>query len=89
MIAGLDGLRFQHWQTELRPDGVFVLSFDKAGTPVNTFSQDVLIELDTLLERLALDPPKGLVLRSAKASGFIAGGGFAIFSSFYFAHEVR
>ncbi len=82
MIAGLDGLRFQHWQTELRPDGVLVLSFDKAGTPVNTFSQDVLIELDTLLERLALDPPKGLVLRSAKSTGFIAGADIKEFASF-------
>lgn len=82
MIAGLDGLRFQHWQTEQRPDGVLVLSFDRAGTPVNTFSQDVLIELDALLERLALDPPKGLVLRSAKASGFIAGADIKEFQSF-------
>jgi 3-hydroxyacyl-CoA dehydrogenase/enoyl-CoA hydratase/3-hydroxybutyryl-CoA epimerase len=82
MIAGLDGLRFQHWQTEQRPDGVLVLSFDKAGSPVNTFSQDVLIELDALLERLALDPPKGLVLRSAKASGFIAGADIKEFQSF-------
>ncbi|HEY0662738.1 MAG TPA: 3-hydroxyacyl-CoA dehydrogenase NAD-binding domain-containing protein [Lysobacter sp.] len=73
MIAGLDGLRFEHWQLEQRPDGILVLSFDRAGHSVNTFSQDVLIELDGLLERLALDPPKGLVLRSAKASGFIAG----------------
>ncbi len=82
MIAGLDGLRFQHWQTELRPDGVLVLSFDKAGTPVNTFSQDVLIELDALLERLALDPPKALVLRSAKTSGFIAGADIKEFQTF-------
>lgn len=82
MMAGLDGLRFQHWQTELRPDGVLLLSFDKAGTPVNTFSQDVLIELDTLIERLALDPPKGVVLRSAKSSGFIAGADIKEFQAF-------
>lgn len=73
MIAGLDGLRFEHWQVEQREDGVLVLSFDRAGSAVNTFSQAVLIELDGLLERLALDPPKGLVLRSAKATSFAAG----------------
>ena len=73
MIAGLDGLRLQHWKLEQRDDGVVVLSFDRAGTSVNTFAQEVLIELDGLLERLALDPPKGMVLRSAKTSGFIAG----------------
>ena len=82
MIAGLDGLRFSHWQVELRPDGVLVLSFDRAGESVNTFAQDVLLELDGLLERLALDPPKGLVLRSAKDKGFIAGADIREFAEF-------
>ena len=82
MIAGLDGLRFSHWQVDLRPDGVLVLSFDRAGESVNTFAQDVLLELDSLLERLALDPPKGVVLRSAKAKGFIAGADIREFAEF-------
>ncbi|HRO27275.1 MAG TPA: enoyl-CoA hydratase-related protein, partial [Luteimonas sp.] len=82
MIAGLDGLRFSHWQVEQRPDGVLVLSFDRAGESVNSFSQDVLLELDGLLERLALDPPKGLVLRSAKDKGFIAGADIREFAEF-------
>ena len=82
MIAGLDGLRFQHWQTSLREDGVFVLAFDRAGTSVNTFAQDVLIELDSLLERLAMDPPKAVVVASAKASGFIAGADIKEFQTF-------
>ncbi|KWS02207.1 Enoyl-CoA hydratase [Lysobacter capsici AZ78] len=59
-----------------------MLSFDREGSPVNTFAQDVLIELDGLLERLALDPPKGLVLRSAKNSGFIAGADIKEFQTF-------
>ncbi|ALN86698.1 enoyl-CoA hydratase/isomerase family protein [Lysobacter capsici] len=59
-----------------------MLSFDREGSPVNTFAQDVLIELDGLLERLALDPPKGLVLRSAKSSGFIAGADIKEFQTF-------
>ncbi|WP_149194961.1 3-hydroxyacyl-CoA dehydrogenase NAD-binding domain-containing protein [Luteimonas suaedae] len=82
MIAGLDGLRFSHWQAELREDGVLVLSFDRAGESVNTFAQDVLIELDSLLERLALDPPQAVVLRSAKAKGFIAGADIREFREF-------
>jgi 3-hydroxyacyl-CoA dehydrogenase/enoyl-CoA hydratase/3-hydroxybutyryl-CoA epimerase len=82
MIAGLDGLRLQHWKLEQRDDGVVVLSFDRAGTSVNTFAQEVLIELDGLLERLALDPPKGMVLRSAKTSGFIAGADIREFAEF-------
>ena len=82
MTAGMDGLRFQHWTTEVRDDGVLVLSFDRAGSAVNTFGQDVLLELDALLERVALDPPKALVLRSAKASGFIAGADIKEFQTF-------
>ncbi|QNP41008.1 3-hydroxyacyl-CoA dehydrogenase NAD-binding domain-containing protein [Lysobacter solisilvae (ex Woo and Kim 2022)] len=82
MIAGLDGLRLQHWKLEQRDDGVVVLSFDRAGTSVNTFAQEVLIELDGLLERLVLDPPKGLVIRSAKTSGFIAGADIREFAEF-------
>jgi 3-hydroxyacyl-CoA dehydrogenase/enoyl-CoA hydratase/3-hydroxybutyryl-CoA epimerase len=82
MIAGLDGLRFSHWQAEQRDDGIVVLTFDRANESVNTFSQDVLIELDALIERLALDPPKGLVLRSGKAKGFIAGADIREFQEF-------
>ena len=82
MIAGLDGLRFSHWQAEQRADGVVLLSFDRRGESVNTFAQEVLIELDTLLERLALDPPKALVLRSGKDKGFIAGADIREFAEF-------
>ncbi|MGY0560771.1 3-hydroxyacyl-CoA dehydrogenase NAD-binding domain-containing protein [Luteimonas sp. A277] len=82
MIAGLDGLRFSHWKAEQREDAVLVLSLDREGESVNTFSQDVLLELDSLLERLALDPPKALVLRSAKAKGFIAGADIREFRQF-------
>lgn len=82
MLAGLDGLRFQNWRLEPVADGIVVLSFDRAGQGVNTFAQDVLLELDALLERLALDPPKGLVLRSAKPAGFIAGADIKEFQGF-------
>ena len=57
MSASFDGLRFSHWQTESRADGIVVLSLDRQGAPVNALSQDVLIELGDLVERLAIDPP--------------------------------
>lgn len=82
MIAALAGLKPRHWQTRLRDDGVLVLAFDRADANVNAFSQDVLIELDTLLERIALEPPKGVVISSAKASGFIAGADLKEFAEF-------
>ena len=71
-LQGFDGLRFRHWRLESRDDGVLVVAFDRADTSVNTFSQEVLLELGALLERVSIDPPKGLVLRSAK-SAFAAG----------------
>jgi 3-hydroxyacyl-CoA dehydrogenase/enoyl-CoA hydratase/3-hydroxybutyryl-CoA epimerase len=82
MLAGLDGLRFQHWRAEAGPDGIVVLSLDRADQGVNTLAQSVLLELDGLLERLSLDPPKGLVIRSAKVAGFIAGADIKEFQSF-------
>ncbi|MFC0677581.1 3-hydroxyacyl-CoA dehydrogenase NAD-binding domain-containing protein [Lysobacter korlensis] len=81
-LASFDGLRMQHWRLQPREDGVLVLSLDRAGEAVNALSQDVLIELDGLLERLAFDPPKGLVIASAKRSGFIAGADIKEFQAF-------
>ena len=82
MIAALDGLKPRHWQTRMRDDGVLVLAFDRAGEKVNAFSQDALIELDTLLERIALEPPKAVIVASAKESGFIAGADIKEFAEF-------
>ena len=82
MIAGLDGLRFQHWQAELRPDGVLVLSLDRADASVNALSQEVLFELGEIVERLGIEPPKAVVFRSAKPSGFIAGADIREFQQF-------
>ena len=81
-LPSLDGLRLRHWKTELRQDGVLVLSFDREGESVNTFGQGVLIELNSLLERIVLEPPKALVLRSAKEKGFIAGADIREFQEF-------
>ena len=38
MAANIDGLRFSHWQTELRADGIVVLAFDRHGASVHAFS---------------------------------------------------
>ena len=46
---------------------------DKQGASANTLSEEVLVELDDVLGELERDPPKGLVMRSAKRGGFIAG----------------
>ena len=79
---GFDGLRLRHWQPQYRDDGVLVLYFDRADAPVNAFSQDTLIELDEVLTRIALDPPKALVIASGKHNGFIAGADLKEFQDF-------
>jgi 3-hydroxyacyl-CoA dehydrogenase/enoyl-CoA hydratase/3-hydroxybutyryl-CoA epimerase len=54
-------------------DGVAWLLFDRAGASANTLSADVIEELDRVLAALESQRPAGLVIRSAKKSGFIAG----------------
>lgn len=54
-------------------DGVAWLLFDRAGASANTLSADLLEELDKILGELESARPTGLVVRSAKTSGFIAG----------------
>ena len=64
---------YQHWKLERDVEGIGWLSFDKAGASTNTLSADVFEELHAVLAELAIAPPKGLVIRSAKENGFIAG----------------
>lgn len=54
-------------------DGIAWLLFDRAGASANTLSADLIEELETVLAALERDRPAGLVIRSAKKSGFIAG----------------
>ncbi|MEO5566072.1 MAG: 3-hydroxyacyl-CoA dehydrogenase NAD-binding domain-containing protein [Luteimonas sp.] len=82
MIAGFAGLRFRHWQVGARADGVVVVTIDREGQAVNALSQDMLVELGELLERLAIDPPRGVVFRSGKSSGFVAGADVKEFQAF-------
>jgi len=63
----------QHWKISRDADAMATLTFDKAGATVNTLSAAVLAEFNEALDALDRDPPKGLIIRSGKASGFIAG----------------
>ena len=54
-------------------DGIAWLLFDREGTSANTLSEDVLVEFETVIAALEQDRPAGVVIRSAKSSGFIAG----------------
>lgn len=54
-------------------DGIAWLLFDREGTSANTLSAGVLEEFETLIAALESERPAGVVIRSAKSSGFIAG----------------
>lgn len=68
-----EGLRLQHWRTQVRADGIVVLTLDRADQNVNALSRGVLDELAALVERLAIEKPKGVVFISGKKAGFIPG----------------
>jgi 3-hydroxyacyl-CoA dehydrogenase/enoyl-CoA hydratase/3-hydroxybutyryl-CoA epimerase len=72
MLAGLDGLRFQHWRAESAADGIVVLGLRTAARNGNTLAQDVLLELDAILERWRWTP-QGPGRALGQARGFIAG----------------
>jgi 3-hydroxyacyl-CoA dehydrogenase/enoyl-CoA hydratase/3-hydroxybutyryl-CoA epimerase len=61
------------WTLETDASGIAWLVFDKPGTSTNVLSRDTLLELDQHLSTLGRSPPRGLVIRSAKSGGFIAG----------------
>jgi len=63
----------QNWTISRDADGIAWLTFDKAGATANTLSAAVLAELNDALDMFDRDPPKGLVIRSGKTNGFIAG----------------
>ncbi|UGB36790.1 3-hydroxyacyl-CoA dehydrogenase NAD-binding domain-containing protein [Frateuria soli] len=68
-----EGLRFNHWKTSVDDGGIVTLALDRAGSSVNAISRDVLDELAQIVERLAIEKPAGVIVHSAKASGFAVG----------------
>ena len=63
----------RHWTLTREADGLARLVFDKAEATANTLSAEAFAELNQALDELDRDPPKGLVIASGKANGFIAG----------------
>jgi 3-hydroxyacyl-CoA dehydrogenase/enoyl-CoA hydratase/3-hydroxybutyryl-CoA epimerase len=71
--ARQDASPWANWRMRNDEDGIAWLLFDKEDASANTLSEDVLTELNAVLDKLERDRPRGLVIRSAKANGFIAG----------------
>ncbi len=63
----------RHWHTHRDDDNIHWLTLDRSDASTNTLSKDVLAALDEVLNDLDRDAPSGLIIRSGKKNGFIAG----------------
>src|ERR1700689_4443212 len=69
------------WKLEVDADRIAWLTCDVPGTLTNVLSASVLKELAGKLTEIAAIKPVGVVVRSAKASGFIAGADIKEFTA--------
>jgi 3-hydroxyacyl-CoA dehydrogenase/enoyl-CoA hydratase/3-hydroxybutyryl-CoA epimerase len=79
---------YRHWKLETDRDNIVWLSFDKADASANVLSAEVMAELDRILDELGAKNPRGLVIRSGKDSGFIAGADVEEFTKLKDADDV-
>ena len=70
----------KHWQLNREDSGIVVAVLDRAGESTNALSAEVMAEFGQILDQFDLYRPKGLIVRSAKAAGFIAGADIDEFS---------
>jgi len=75
------------WRMERDAQGIVSLIIDRPGSSANSLSQAVLLELQARLRELKAAPPRGLMIRSGKPSGFIAGADIREFTTFKNAAE--
>ena len=79
----------KHWQLINEESGIVVAILDKAGESANSLSADVMAEFGEILDQFDKQPPKGLLIRSGKEAGFIAGADIQEFSQLDSAEKGR
>ena len=75
------------WSVETDADRVAWLTCDTPGASTNVLSAPVLTDLSAALTQIAAQRPLGVVVRSAKASGFIAGADIKEFLNVHTAEQ--
>ena len=85
----MPNLNLQHWRLEVDADGIAWATLDKAGEAANSLSRGVMDELAQVLDQLDVYPPKGLIFRSGKDAGFIAGADIQEFTQLDSAEKGR
>ena len=73
-------MSYQFWQLKRDADGIAWATLDCPGQAANTLGAAVMDELGRVLDELDAAPPRGLIFRSGKAAGFIAGADIGEFS---------
>ena len=69
-----------HFHAETDDDNIVWLHFDKADAGTNVLNVEVFEQLDDQLKTIAAQRPRGLVILSDKANGFIAGADISAFT---------
>lgn len=77
------------WREDQDAAGILWLTLDRPNASVNTLGSAVLEELGEILRRLAAQPPRGLVIRSGKSSGFVLGADVKEFTTLASIEEAR
>jgi 3-hydroxyacyl-CoA dehydrogenase/enoyl-CoA hydratase/3-hydroxybutyryl-CoA epimerase len=74
---------YKHWRLQTDSDQILWVYFDKKDAAVNTLDQETMMELSDIVDSLQNDKEhKGVVITSAKKSGFIAGADISQFNKF-------
>jgi 3-hydroxyacyl-CoA dehydrogenase/enoyl-CoA hydratase/3-hydroxybutyryl-CoA epimerase len=69
----MSDLALKHWQVHTDTDGLAWITIDVADSAANTLGSEVLSEFAQVLDAMDRIKPVGMVIRSGKSSGFIAG----------------
>jgi 3-hydroxyacyl-CoA dehydrogenase/enoyl-CoA hydratase/3-hydroxybutyryl-CoA epimerase len=84
-----EGLRLNHWKASQNADGVLILTMDRNASRVNALSRGLLDELDAIVERIAIERPRAVVIHSGKPSGFAVGADLKEFEGYARGGTVR
>jgi len=68
-----------HWSLERDADDIAWLTLDRKDAPANSLSEQVMRELAEQVSALAQNLPRGLIVLSGKANGFVAGADISEF----------
>ncbi len=79
----------RHWRLERGDDGIATAILDREGESTHVLSRAVLDELGLVLDDCQREPPRGLILRSGKEAGFIAGADVGEFAGLSDASAAR